>query len=258
MSPAAPPACVLCISGHDPGGGAGLQADIESCAALGAHALGIISANTVQDSSNVQRVVPVAPLLMAAQIDALLADCRIGAIKIGLLGDAAQIAVIADTIRRTQAPVVLDPVLRAGGGRALVGAELLAAMETLLPLTTVLTPNAAEARLLAPQASTLDTCGAALLARGCTNVLITGGDEPGDEVLNTWHRAGAAPQQFRWPRLHERFHGAGCTLASAIAALLAQGQEMHTALEGAQSWTHEALRGARAIGQGRKIPLRRA
>lgn len=252
------PSRVLCLSGHDPVGGAGIHADIESCAALGAHAFTVITANTVQDSRNVQRVTPVAPLLIAAQVDALLADCRIDAIKIGLLGDAAQVAVLVEVIRRNPVPVVLDPVLRAGGGRALVGAQLLLAMEALLPLTTVITPNAAEARVLAPQARTLDECAAALLAQGCRNVLVTGGDEPGDEVVNTWHSAGDAPHAYRWPRIEGGFHGAGCTLASAIAALLAQGHPLATALERAQQWTHRSLRDARALGQGRKIPLRRA
>lgn len=252
------PALVLCLSGHDPTGGAGIHADIESCAALGAHALSVITAHTVQDTSNVQRVSPVPPILLAAQIDALLDDCRIGAIKIGLLGDAAQIPVIADVIRRAKVPVVFDPVLRAGGGKNLVGIQLLAAIEELLPLTTVLTPNAAEARALCGQGKALDECGAALLQRGCANVLVTGGDEPGDEVTNTWHAPEQAPQAFRWARLAGGFHGAGCTLASALAALLAQGLPVQQALQQAQQFAHQALSGARAIGGGRKIPLRRA
>lgn len=259
MNPIPPaPARVLCLSGHDPSGGAGIHADIESCAALGAHALSVITAHTVQDTSNVQRVSPVPPILLAAQIDALLDDCSIGAIKIGLLGDAAQLAPIAAVIRRAQVPVVLDPVLRAGGGRKLISQELLAELDELLPLVTLLTPNAAEARMLAPGQATLDACGAALLARGCGNVLITGGDEPGDTVINTWHAPGAAPHAFRWPRISGGFHGAGCTLASAIAALLAQGLPLETALERAQAFTHRALQQAVAIGQGRRIPLRRA
>ena len=251
------PARVLCISGHDPSGGAGIQADIESCAALGAHALSVITAHTVQDTQNVQRVSPVPPILLAAQMEALIEDCRIDAIKIGLLGDAAQIAPILAVLAKLQVPVVLDPVLRAGGGRKLVSQELLAALEDLLPQVSLLTPNAAEARVLVPGQATLDACGAVLLARGCRHVLITGGDEPGDEVVNTWHAPGAAPQPFRWPRLDGGFHGAGCTLASAIAALLAQGLDMAAALQQAQAFTNRALQRAIAIGQGRRIPLRR-
>lgn len=249
---------VLCISGHDPGGGAGIHADIESCAALGAHALSVITANTVQDTRNVQRVSPVPPILLAAQMEALLDDCHISAIKIGLLGDAAQIAPIVSVIQRAQVPVVLDPVLRAGGGKHLVSQQLLAALnDELLPWVNLLTPNAAEARLLAPQAASLDACAQTLLARGCKNVLITGGDEPGAEVFNTWHTTNQSAISFRWPRIEGGFHGAGCTLASAIAARLACGQSMHEALQQAQTFTHGALQNALRIGQGRKIPLRR-
>ena len=141
---------VLCLSGHDPGGGAGIQADIETIAAMGGHALAVITAHTVQDSSNVTRVTPADADLFEAQVDALLADCKPQALKIGLLGGAGQVALVAATIRRAAAPVVLDPVLRAGGGAELADEELIERMRRdLLPLVEILTPNAAEARRLA-------------------------------------------------------------------------------------------------------------
>ncbi|AXQ30957.1 hydroxymethylpyrimidine/phosphomethylpyrimidine kinase [Solimonas sp. K1W22B-7] len=244
--------CVLCLSGHDPTGGAGLAADIGAITALGGHALGVITANTVQDTSDVRRVAAVPPILIAAQLEALVQDCRIDAVKIGLLGDAAQVDPILDCIRRLRVPVVLDPVLRAGGGAQLVNSGLLAALrERLLPAVTVLTPNAAEARVL---------CGgedmAGLLALGVANVLVTRGDEPGGKVVNTWYRAGQPPRHFEWPRLAQRFHGAGCTLASAIAALLAAGRPLDQALEQAQAYTHGALSRAYPVGAGRLIPGR--
>lgn len=243
---------VLCLSGHDPTGGAGIHADIEAIGALGGHALSVITANTVQDTSNVRRVVPVAPILLAAQIEALVEDCHIRAIKIGLLGDVTQLDPLLDCIRRLRVPVVFDPVLRAGGGTPLVRSELLAALqERLLPVVDVLTPNAAEARVLGSGAD----C-AALLACGVRHVLVTGGDEPGEQVVNTWYRRGEPPRSYEWPRLPQRFHGAGCTLAAAIAALLAQGQPMAEALERAQRYTHVALQRAYAIGGGRLIPGR--
>lgn len=252
---------VLCFSGHDPGGGAGIQADIESCAAQGAHALTIITAHTVQDTRNVKRVTPVAPILLADQIEALLADCEIGSIKIGLLGDAQQIPVILSAIAQTQAPVVLDPILRAGGGANLASTALLAALQAeLLPAATVLTPNAAEARALAPGAGDLDACAGELLKRGVKNILITGGDEHslggGDAVVNSWYCANRGPRRFAWPRWPDAFHGAGCTLAAAIAALLARGLPMAQALEDAQAYTHRALLNAFRSGLGRKIPGR--
>lgn len=248
---------VLCCSGHDPTGGAGIHADIEAVAANGGHALSLITAHTVQDTQDVVRVSAVAPILLASQLETLLADCSIAAIKIGLLGDAQQIPVLCSAIAQTKVPVVLDPILRAGGGASLTSAALQAAMlEHLLPQVTVLTPNAAEARRLTRRDS-LDDCGKALLAMGVPHVLITGGDEPGAVVTNHWHSANSS-HRFEWPRLSDAFHGAGCTLASAIAALLARGLPMAQALEDAQRYTFESLTRAFRSGQGRKIPGRLA
>lgn len=251
---------VLCISGHDPTGGAGIHADIEACGSFGAHALSVITCHTVQDTSDVQRVSAVPPIFLAAQIAALAGDCAIDAVKIGLLGDAEQVAPIATALLRLRRQVVLDPVLRAGGGTALVGSALRAQMvEQLFRLADLLTPNLAEARALAglPQGSAAD-CAARLLASGARNLLITGGDEPGEQVINSWHAPGRTAVSYPWPRLSGRYHGAGCTLASACAALLARGLEMSAALEQAQRYTHETLAQAYVIGQGRMIPQRRA
>lgn len=253
-----PVPAVLCLSGHDPTGGAGIQADIEACAARGVHAFTVITAHTVQDTSNVRRVSAVPPAMIAEQVEALGSDGRIAAIKIGLLGDAAQVPVIVEAILSNPAPVVLDPVLRAGGGTNLVGSKLqVAILEELLPHVTVVTPNAGEARRLAPGAADLDAAAARLLSTGCRHVLVTGGDETGPTVVNTWYAQDAAPRRFEWPRLPETFHGAGCTLASAIAARLAAGEPVGDALESAQRWTQATLAAAVAVGQGRRIPFRR-
>lgn len=250
---------VLCISGHDPSGGAGLQADIEAVAAQGAHALGVITALTVQDTQNVRRVQTVAAELVGEQLELLLADCRIGAIKLGLLGDAAQLPPILRAIARARVPVVVDPVLRAGGGGTLASAQTaLALLEQLLPVATIATPNAAEARRLAPAAADLDAAGAMLIARGCAHVLITGGDEATTQVENRWYRRDAPVQVFRWPRLPGGFHGAGCTLAAALAARLAHGETVATALDTAQRYVHGCLEHALHIGRGRAIPNRLA
>lgn len=248
---------VLCLSGLDPTGGAGLQADIEAIGALGGHALPVMTANTVQDSDNVRRVVAVPPILIAEQIDVLAADCRIDAIKIGLLGDALQLDPILRLVRRLKVPLVVDPVLRAGGGTHLVGASLKQAIvEQLLPAVTLLTPNLAEARQLTG-AGDAEACAGRLLALGATSVLVTGGDEPGATVVNLWQAAGEPPQRQEWPRLPQRFHGAGCTLASACAALLARGLPLAAAAREAQTYTHAALSRAFPVGGGRLIPGRR-
>ncbi|WP_293002984.1 hydroxymethylpyrimidine/phosphomethylpyrimidine kinase [Nevskia sp.] len=255
------PPIVLCLSGHDPGGGAGLQADLETLAAHGVHGVGVITALTVQDSRNVRRVIPTDAALLAEQLNVLLADVQPQAVKIGLIGDAAQLPVIAAVLARLGLPVVCDPVLRAGGGTDLVAAAFPAALRrALLPQVTVLTPNAAEARRLVPDAADLDACAAALLADGARHVLITGGDEPGETVVNRLYSAGNAstsgPIRHEWPRLPETFHGAGCTLASAIAARLALADAPVDAVATGQRWTQAALARAVAIGRGRRIPGR--
>jgi hydroxymethylpyrimidine/phosphomethylpyrimidine kinase len=247
---------VLCLSGHDPGGGAGLQADIETVAALGGHAAGVITAHTVQDTSDVRRVVAADQSLLREQVDTLLADLGVGAVKIGLLGAPAQAGLVADLIARVGRPAVLDPVLRAGGGAELGSEALVAEIKrALLPRVDVLTPNAAEARRLAGRQD-LDACGAALLAAGARHVLITGGDEPGETVVNRWYRRDGHARAFSWPRLRGPFHGAGCTLASAIATLLARGLSMAEALADAQAYVHRALARGFAPGRGRPIPGR--
>ena len=254
--PSFPPR-VLCLSGLDPVGGAGLQADIETLAAHGVHALGLVTALTVQDSHNVRRLVATDPELLEQQLAVLLADCRPHAVKLGLLGSLEQLPVIAAHLARLGVPVVCDPVLRAGGGTDLASASYPAALRAqLLPLVTVLTPNAAEARRLAPEAESLADCAAALLDDGCARVLITGGDEPGRDVSNQASGHDGSARHWHWPRLPETFHGAGCTLASAIAARLALGATVDEALDAGQRWTQAALARAITVGAGRRIPGR--
>ncbi len=247
---------MLCLAGHDPGGGAGIIADMQAAAAQGVHALTLITALTVQDSRDVREVVPVPAALLQRQIDLLLDDCVIRAIKIGLIGDAAQVPTIAALVERCHVPVVLDPVLRAGGGHRLADDALeQALLLELLPRVDLCTPNAAEARRLAFHediASAAET----LLSRGCKNLLVTGGDEQDPGVRNSWYAPDQAVRHWDWPRLPETFHGAGCTLASAIAARLALGEPLVLALDQAQRWTQQTLQQAYAIGRGRRIPKR--
>lgn len=248
---------VLCLSGHDPGGGAGIQADIETVLSLGGHSLALITAHTVQDTRDVARVEAADLALLRAQAAALQADVRIEAIKIGLLGEPRQVAFIAELIEATGAPAVLDPVLRAGGGTDLATAGLIDELRrTLLPRVEILTPNAAEARRLVPGAANLDACAAELLRLGARHVLITGGDEPGEAVVNRWYRHDGSARNWSWPRLAGPFHGAGCTLAAAIATLRARGLPVGEALADAQAWVHGALQRAFAPGRGRRIPGR--
>ncbi len=248
---------VLTISGHDPTGGAGVQADIEALAAAGCRCLSLVTALTAQDSVNVHQIWPQSADALAKQGQILLADMAIDAIKIGLLADA-EIAITVRKIidRGMGVPVVFDPVLAAGGGTDLASSSLLAAIrQHLLPATTVLTPNTPELRRLSGE-DNLSSGVAALLAQGCQAILLTGGHETGGEIINTLYRPGLAARSWRWPRLPEQYHGSGCTLASALAGALAQGKALEQACEQAQQFTFQALANAERCGRGQWFPVR--
>jgi hydroxymethylpyrimidine/phosphomethylpyrimidine kinase len=241
---------VLVFSGLDPSGGAGVMADIEAIAAQGAHALPIVTALTVQDHNRVHEVQPVDSALLLRQARALVDSVEIGAVKIGIPGSAANAAAIAQVLRqlreqRPDLPVVLDPVLASGAGDALGRGDAVAALAPLLALATVLVPNLPEAAALA-----------GLLADSpCKHLLVTGGHGDGDTVVNTWKSAGR-DWEWKWLRLEGEFHGSGCTLAAAIAAPQALGEQLELALERAQAYCHQALLHAFAIGACQRIPRR--
>jgi hydroxymethylpyrimidine/phosphomethylpyrimidine kinase len=345
--------CVLVFSGADPSGGAGMAADIQAITAMGAHALPVLTAITVQDNNRVHAVMPVAPEVVLQQARALLAQVPVAAVKIGIPGSAENAQAIATLIGELRAthraaagaapgwaqrlysdpPVVLDPVLRSGHGDALGRDDAVQALAPLLALATLITPNGPEAAALANNAAryrapvrlgaaarsqaaamarqqanaasaaamaaaagadgpdapdeaageiacadatamvALPTPGVppawhgtahgdalaharALRALGCTHVLVTGGhDEGSDVVINRW--LGPDRQQnWSWPRLAGEFHGSGCTLAAATAALLALGNTMAQALTKAQGYTQRALAASYAIAPGQRIPQR--
>jgi hydroxymethylpyrimidine/phosphomethylpyrimidine kinase len=250
-------AVVLCFSGHDPSGGAGVQADIETIVSHQGHCASVITALTEQDSHNVKTLLPQSTEAFVAQAQTLLADLPVAAIKIGLIGHADIAAAIADILRQhPRLPVVLDPVLAAGGGTDLANQALLSAIcQQLLPLSTVITPNSDEARRLTGL-DDLERCGTALQAMGAEWVLITGGHEAGDTVNNRLWMPDAAPETFHWQRLPHQYHGSGCTLASAIAVLLAQGLDPLAAISEAQEFTWQALSAAYISGSGQRNPNR--
>lgn len=254
---------VMTLAGNDPSGGAGLAADIETLVSLGCHPAPVVTALTVQDTRNVKALLPVSPDQIIAQAETVLADMPVAAFKIGMIGNADNAAALHDLLRAHPGiPVVLDPVLAAGGGAELADQALIEAIQTLLlPLTTVLTPNSGEARRLAPEADTLEACAMALLARGCQYVLITGGHEPTTEVINTLYGNNRLLETHRWPRLPDSCHGSGCTLAAAIAGLLAQGGELHadllrSAIHRAQDYTWRSLQAGYRAGGGQRLPNR--
>jgi len=252
------PPVVLLIAGNDPSGGAGLAADIQAVTAAGAHPAPVVTALTVQDSRDVRRVQAVPAELVLEQARAVLADMPVAAIKLGLLADAATGRAVAALLREHAAiPAVVDPVLAASGGGALAEDALLDVyLKDIFPLATLITPNAAESRRLAPGAADPATRAAALLKTGARYVLIKGGDEDSPEVQNHLFGPGGLHQETAWPRLPGGFHGSGCTLASAIAARLASGTDVQHAVREAERYTWTALERAWPLGRGRRIPDR--
>lgn len=251
------PRNVLCLSGHDPSGGAGLHADIEAVAAQGAHAAGVLTCLTRQDTRDAYGVTPLDASEFAAQIEVLEADMAFAAFKVGLVGSASQVEVIAELAQRhPDVPLVVDPVLRAGGGATLAADPIARALERhLFEAALCLTPNAAEASLLCGGEDDLDTCGRRL-SETAGWVLITGGDLPGDEIVNHLYRDGEPVARHAAPRLPGRYHGSGCTLASALAARLALGDDLPAAAQAAQAYTRRCLEHAFAAGGGQLIPDR--
>ncbi len=251
---------VLVFAGLDPSGGAGIQADIQAISAAGVHPLPIVTALTVQDNERVQAVHPVAPDVLRAQAQMLIdAGIEIAAVKIGIVGSAANAQAIAEVIqvlrqRQPELPVVLDPVLASGHGDTLTRGDAVAALAPLRRLATVITPNLPEAAALCAQARSDDERAQALLAESA-HVLLKGGHGTGDTVVNRWY-AKETFRQWQWPRLPGGFHGSGCTLASALAARLAQRKMMDDAIDDAQRWVQQALATAYSIAAGQAIPNR--
>jgi hydroxymethylpyrimidine/phosphomethylpyrimidine kinase len=252
---------VLVFAGADPGGGAGIQADNQAIAALGAHPLTVITALTVQDNDRVFAVHPVAADLIQKQAQALIRKIPIAAVKIGIVGNADNAQAIAEiikTLRQNQPdlPVVLDPVLGSGHGDSLAVGNAVKALAPLFELATLMTPNLPEAQALCGGERRAETQVEQLWSLGCEHVLIKGGHgtQPSN-VINTWY----AHEHYRswiWARLPGEYHGSGCTLASANAALLAQGKRMEEALHEGQVYTQRALERAYAIADGQLLPNR--
>ncbi len=252
-------ACVLVFAGLDPSGGAGIQADIQAISAAGAHPLPIVTALTVQDNQHVHAVHPIAPEILREQVRVLVEQgTRIDAVKLGIVGSAANAAEIADAIRALRAhqpglPVVLDPVLASGHGDLLTKGDAVQAIAPLRVLATLITPNLPEARALTGSDELSQQ--AQLLLQEAPHVLIKGGHGDGDVIVNAWFSR-EAERRWHWPRLPGEHHGSGCTLASAIAARLAQGMRMDDAMDSAQRYTQQCLEHAFAIAEGQRIPGR--
>jgi hydroxymethylpyrimidine/phosphomethylpyrimidine kinase len=248
---------VLSFSGHDPSGGAGVQADIETLVSHQCHAASIITALTEQDTHNVKKLIVQHPADIIAQAETLLNDLTVKVFKIGLIGHYETAIAIHTVLKQyPHIPVVLDPVLAAGGGTDLANQKLLdTIINVLLPCTTVLTPNSEEARRLTGLTD-LQDCGIKLLELGCDYVLITGTHEDSPSVSNQLFHDGRCWETYKWDRLPDSYHGSGCTLAASIAGLMAHNISPLQAVQEAQNYTWHALQAAYLTGKGQHNPNR--
>jgi hydroxymethylpyrimidine/phosphomethylpyrimidine kinase len=237
------PARILIIAGSDSGGGAGIQADIRTVTLLGGHAMTAITAVTAQNTLGVQGVHAVPAQMVVQQMDSVISDIGVDAVKIGMIGSAETAAAVADRLAGLEnVPIVFDPVMVATSGSVLADEATIAAFQRLMALATLVTPNIPELEALG---------GDAIAVRFATNVLAKGGH--GDGTMLTDRLIGPKGVRKAWSnaRIDTRHtHGTGCTLASAIATGLGQGYDLIDAIERARKYVREALVLAPGLGQG--------
>lgn len=247
---------VLVIAGHDPSGGAGIQADIESIASTGCHAASIITSLTTQNTSQVVEVLPQDPIPFRNQIRLILDDMEVSSCKLGMIGSIDLLEVIISELSKLNIPTVLDPVMHSTTGKAFVDDNLCQIMlGSLLPFTSCITPNTVESRALA-ESNDLNVAANKFLEYGTDSVLITGTHEDTEQVTNTFYTANSLPVEYHWERLPNSYHGSGCTLSSSIAAHLALGEELKVAIKKAQEYTWNTLKHGLKLGDGQSQPNR--
>ena len=256
------PPIVLTFAPSDPSGGGGIQADLLTLASMGCHALTVVTAITVQDTTGVEGVLPMEAEWVADQARCLLEDMPVDAFKIGALGSVENIAAVAEILADyPDVPLILDPALSSGRADAQAADAMRHALrDLLLPQTTIATVNSHELRLLAENDDEGELATAEAAARlcvsGCEFVLVTGTHDTSREIVNTLYNKGGVVRTDSWARLPGPFAGAGVTLAAAIAATLANGLELAEAVREAQDYTWNALRKGYRPGMGRFLPDR--
>ncbi|EIM39590.1 MULTISPECIES: hydroxymethylpyrimidine/phosphomethylpyrimidine kinase [Acinetobacter] len=250
---------VLCFSGLDPSGGAGLQADIEAIGQSGAHAAIACTALTIQNSQQVFGFEATSKSLLLAQAHAVVGDLPICGVKSGMLGTTDNIAALAEFLaEHPEYFYVLDPVLVANSGGSLGDqATLVKAFTQLIPHATIITPNTVELRALTGEQD-LELATQKLFAMGAKAILVKGGHEDTpDYIQNSLYIQGELVNQTRCARLEGEYHGSGCSLASFIAGRLALGDQLKTAVQHAETWLFGVLKNAETpIPNGQKIPKR--
>ena len=247
----------LTIAGSDSSGGAGIQADLKTFAALGVYGASAITALTAQNTKGVTGIHPVPAEFVTAQIDAVFSDLDVGAVKIGMVAQADSIDAIATSLKRwSPRHVVLDPVMVATSGDRLLAAEAVEALRTeLIPLASVITPNLPEAAALldepmAISEAEIESQGHRLLALGCRAVLIKGGHGQGIESIDYLVSADGTTALVAPRVATQNTHGTGCSLSSAVAAGLAKGEDLTNAVSNAKAWISAAIAAADRFSVG--------
>jgi hydroxymethylpyrimidine/phosphomethylpyrimidine kinase len=237
---------ILIIAGSDSGGGAGIQADIKTVTMLQGHAMTAITAITAQNTLGVQAVMPIPAEMVVAQIDSVVSDIGVDAVKIGMIGSPETAHAVADRLERLAVPIVFDPVMVATSGSVLADAETIAAFGRLMRIASVVTPNVPELEALGGEAAVLD--------HGC-HLVAKGGHDDGDYVIDRLVSPSGEVRRLEGKRFAtEHTHGTGCTLASALATGLGRGFAIEKAFEQAVSFVRIAIIEAPGLGEG-KGPL---
>ena len=249
---------ILIIAGSDSGGGAGIQADIKTVTMLGGHAMTAITALTAQNTLGVQAVLAVPTEMVVAQINSVVTDIGVDAVKIGMIGSAATAHAVADVLEHLSVPIVFDPVMVATSGDVLADAETIAAFERLMRLSTVTTPNLPELKALSSMpvddAGAVHAAAQALAGRRRCAILAKGGHGRGREIVDRLvyvDPMDGNPTEWRSERIDgDATHGTGCTLASAIATFLGAGHPLERAIDQGRLFVRLAMKGAPLLGGG--------
>ncbi len=230
---------ILIIAGSDSGGGAGIQADIKTVTMLGGHAMTAVTAITAQNTLGVQAVHPVPTEMVISQIESVVSDIGVDAIKIGMIGSAETANAVADQLERLSVPIIFDPVMVATSGSVLADGDTIAAFERLMRIATLTTPNLPELEALGGEAALIGP------------TLIKGGHGEGDTIID--RLVGPEGEIARWSDTRidtTSTHGTGCTMASAIACLMGQQMELVDAIAQARQFVRLALQNAPGLGSG--------
>lgn len=246
---------ILTIAGSDTSAGAGIQQDLKTITALGHYAVTVPTALTAQNTVGVQRVMAVPDDMLRAQLDSVLSDISVAAVKIGMIPNAQSVRIITAAVSQLRVPVVCDPVMLSTSGTQLMADECIDyIMQTLFPLCTLITPNLPEALRLSglPAGSDAEAMGRRLVSMCGTAFLLKGGHAEGRLMRDILYCPDGERHEYCSPRIDSpNLHGTGCTLSSAVAALLAEGRSLPEAVAGAKALIDKGIAGGRALRIGR-------